>query len=166
MQATPHYVIRRRAAKAGFSMLELVIVIVILGIIAAIAVPRISRGADGAAEAALKQDLTVARKALELYRAEHNGQLPAAMHVAMALIGYSNKAGTTFRPTQTTECYMGPYIGFPLPPLPVGRRKGNLGIADRDMPGVAWIYDPDAGTIHANCDDDEVDQSGVRFNQY
>ena len=52
-------------------MLELVIVI--LGIIAAIAIPRLSRGSDGAAEGALKRDLQVLRGALELYRAEHDG---------------------------------------------------------------------------------------------
>ena len=147
-------------------MLELVIVIVILGIVAAIAVPRLSRGTDGAAETALKHNLTIIRKALEHYRAEHNGQLPSAVKAGLAMVGYSNSAGTSFSITKTTQCYLGPYIRFPPPPLPVGRRKGNVNIFDQDMVGVAWIYDPDTGAVHANCDDDEVDASGVRYNQY
>lgn len=146
-------------------MLELVIVIAILGIVAAIAVPRLSRGSEGAAEAALKRDLSILRNALELYRAEHNGQIPTALNVVAALGTYSNETGTTFSPTPTTECYLGPYVGAPPPPLPVGRRKGYMGFADSDMPGVGWIYDPDAGDFHANCDD-EVDAAGVRYNQY
>lgn len=155
---------RRRVG--GFSMLELVIVIIILGIVAAIAVPRLSRGSQAAAEAALMQTLTVARKALDLYVAEHGGQLPQAEFITASLTAYSNEAGTVFSGQKTAECYFGPYLRMPPPPLPVGRRKGNFGIADKDGPIVGWIYDEDAGTIRANCDDDEVDAAGVQYNKY
>ena len=159
-------------SRRGFSLLELVIVVVILGLVAAIAIPRMSRGSQGAAESALKHNLTVIRNALERYRAEHAGQLPSDMQIAVALAGYSNEAGTVFNMTKTTECYIGPYLRLPPPVLPVGRNKGSSGIATSDASGgnghfsIAWIYDPATGEIHANCDDDEVDASGMRYNQY
>jgi len=150
----------------GFSMLELVIVIIILGIVAAIAVPRLSRGSQGAAEAALMQTLVVARNALDLYVAEHGGQLPQIQFITASLTAYSNEAGTAFSGLKTDKCYFGPYLRMPPPPLPVGRRKGNVGIAESDGPMVGWIYDEAAGTIRANCDDDEVDAAGVQYNKY
>ena len=52
--------------KSGFSLIELVIVIVILAVISAIALPRISRGAKGADESALSQNLAILRSAVEM----------------------------------------------------------------------------------------------------
>ena len=152
--------------RRGFSLLELVIVVVILGIIAAIAIPRMSRGSQGASETALKHNLTIIRDALERYRAEHTGQIPAANRIATALVFYSDEAGTVYSATQTTEAYLGPYIRMPPPELPVGRRKGNKGIAETDVLGVAWIYDATTGEVRANCDNDEVDSAGTPYNQY
>ena len=57
----------------GFSLIELVIVVVIIAIIGAIAIPKMSRGAAGANDAALSQDLAVLRSALDLYATENGG---------------------------------------------------------------------------------------------
>ncbi len=59
--------------KRAFSLIELVIVVVIIGIVAAIAIPRMSRGSEGAAESSLVADLSVMRKAIDLYAVEHIG---------------------------------------------------------------------------------------------
>ena len=149
-------------------MLELVIVIVVLAILAAIAIPRISRGRQGAAENALKQDLRVLREALEHYRAEHDGDLPPGDHVDMALLGYSDRAGTMFGVDESTalKIIYGPYVRYPPPKLPVGRRKGAMGISIGTDVWVGWVYDEATGTITANCDNDEKDATGVPYNQY
>ena len=63
-------------ARRAFSLIELVIVVVIIGIIGAIAIPRMSRGAAGAADSSLVADLAVMRSAIDLYKAEHGGDLP------------------------------------------------------------------------------------------
>ena len=147
-------------------MLELVIVIVILGIIAAIAIPRLSRGSEGASEAALKQDLSILRNALELFRAEHNGNLPAEADIMSALTIHTNAAGTDFHSEKGGEFIYGPYISLPTPALPVGSRKGYRTIAATDAFGVGWIYDKETGTITANCDSNEKDASGKKYSDY
>ena len=66
------------AAKRAFSLIELVIVVVIIGIVAAIAIPRMGRGSQGAAESSLVADLSVMRKAIDLYTVEHIGDVPTS----------------------------------------------------------------------------------------
>jgi type II secretory pathway pseudopilin PulG len=69
--------VTRTGAPRCFSLVELVIVIVLIGVIAAIAIPRLSSGATGSGDAALKQSLKVLRDAIERYAAEHGGDFPA-----------------------------------------------------------------------------------------
>ena len=73
-----------RTNRTGFSLIEMVIVILILGIIAAVAAPRMFDTAATAEENTTRQQLGVLRNAIEMYRARSgvypgNGALPAAM---------------------------------------------------------------------------------------
>src|SRR2546427_6796864 len=96
---------RSPRARRGFSLIELVIVVVIIGIIAAIAIPRMSRGSAGAADAALQQNVSQLRSALDSYQAEHGGAFPApggSITVADLLLKYSNVDGTSVSVTKDT----------------------------------------------------------------
>ncbi len=57
-------------SEAGYTMAELLIVLMIVGLIAAIAVPNIAGGVKRAEEAALRENLAVMRKALNDYVAD------------------------------------------------------------------------------------------------
>lgn len=62
----------------GFSMVELLVVIVILGILAAVAIPMFGRQQDKAADAALGSDLRIVALALrDPAKAARDGALPA-----------------------------------------------------------------------------------------
>ena len=63
--------------KNGFSLVELLIVISILGILGAIVVPMYSDAGQKAKSSALKTDLQKVRTQIEVYRSQHNDQLPA-----------------------------------------------------------------------------------------
>ena len=140
---------RRRYA---FSLVELVVVVVILGIVSAIAIPRLSRGSEGASEAALIADLAVMRRAIDMYTAEHVGEFPvsaAAFEAQMTL--FTNPAGAT-NPIKGGGFIYGPYLRA-VPPLPVGTRRGETAVkpppADAAA-GFGWVYDSVTGAILAN----------------
>lgn len=63
----------RPPQRAAFSLVELVIVVVIIGIISAIAVPRFSQSGEGAFAAAMLTDWRELQSAAERFSAEHAG---------------------------------------------------------------------------------------------
>ena len=140
----------------GFSLVELVIVVVIIGLLAAIAIPRFSRGAAGATDSALAGDLAVLRNALEMYAAEHAGTYPAAATFSAQLTTYSDSAGNT-NASKTAVYKFGPYL-HAVPTLKAGDYAGNSGVAattgapsaESSTAGVGWLYDATAGQIWAN----------------
>ena len=154
----------RRKRSKGFSLLELVIVVVIIGIIAAIAIPRMSRGSAGAADAALTGDLAIMRAAIDLFAAEHDGAFPTAANIESELIQYTDAARDAQAARDATHIY-GPYLRK-VPPLPVGAKKGQTGIAAADGATIGWIYTAATGDINANCANGEKDVSGKQYNAY
>ena len=155
---------RTRTTRGGFSLLEVVIVVAIIAILAAIGIPRMSRGSKGANDSALSGDLAVLRNAIDLYAAEHGGAMPSLAGVVNQLIMYSDATGAT-NATKTSPYIYGPYVRS-IPPLPVGARKGQTGVADVDGAAVGWIYDAATGSIKANTTALEKDDSNVLYNTY
>lgn len=67
---------------SGFSLVELVVVIMILGILAAVAAPKLLQTSSTATDNGLRQSLTVVRDAIELFAAQNGGSLPRSDTVA------------------------------------------------------------------------------------
>ncbi|MFN3166844.1 MAG: prepilin-type N-terminal cleavage/methylation domain-containing protein [Phycisphaeraceae bacterium] len=132
----------------GFSMIELVIVVVIIGVISAIAIPRLSRGADGATTSALKHDLIVLNKALDVYAAEHGGNFPDSANVEQQLLQYTDAQGNVSATPTTTHIY-GPYLRK-VPAAPAGEAPGSTKLSGTDAPDVGWLYNENHGRIYLN----------------
>ena len=75
--ATPH--------PRGFTLVEIMVVVVILGILAALIVPRVIGRTDEARAAAAKQDVAAIMQALKLYRLD-NGRYPTTEQGLAALV--------------------------------------------------------------------------------
>lgn len=73
----------------GFTLIEVMVVMVILGILAAIIVPKIMNRPDQARVVAAKNDIRSIMSALKLYRLD-NGQYPTSQQGLMALVQKPN----------------------------------------------------------------------------
>lgn len=63
-------------AKRGFTLVEILIVVVILGILAAIVIPQFTGASTEAKESSLVSDLQTVRSQVELFKIQHNDILP------------------------------------------------------------------------------------------
>ncbi|MGE3181488.1 MAG: prepilin-type N-terminal cleavage/methylation domain-containing protein [Phycisphaerae bacterium] len=155
---------RRRNA---FSLIELIVTVAIIGVIAAIAVPRFSRGVESVGSSATLRELFVLQKQIELYGIEHGNVYPGAQSdgtngagsVAAfrnQLLRYSDKNGEVSA-TWTTRYRFGPYLRDGFPAMKIGPKAGSADVflgsgALSYLPGrnEGWIYNPTTGEIIAN----------------
>src|SRR5579862_8858811 len=70
---------------AGFTLIEVMVVVVILGILAAIVVPKIMSRPEQARLVKVKQDITAIQSALDLYKLD-NGIYPSTDQGLQALV--------------------------------------------------------------------------------
>jgi type II secretion system protein G len=156
-------------AKSGFTLVEILIVVVILGILAAIVIPQFTSASTEAKESALVSDLQSIRSQIELYKIHHNDNLPGVangLHEAAAggfeeaMTSRSNVNGKTGDDPALYR--FGPYMQR-IPDNPFCGTVGEentvtlvdaripIGTAGSDATG--WVFvrsDTDAGLFQAN----------------
>ena len=92
-------------AKKGFTLVEILIVVVILGILAAIVIPQFTNASTSAKDSSVRSDLQMFRSQIELYKLQHNEALPSAAAVGLTL---AMTAGTDVLGAAGTD--YGPYM--------------------------------------------------------
>lgn len=162
---------QRRRNYRAFTLVEMLMVVMIVGMLSSMAIPRIAQGSRSASKATLGADLAVARKAIILYAAEHGGNFPGltADEVVNQLTAYTSATGDTAKNRGGAYIY-GPYLAA-IPACPVGPNTGNADILidDQNSPPAAntdepegWVYNPRTGEFYANVG--TYDQGGVTIN--
>jgi len=162
--------------RRAFTLIELVAVVLILGILAAIAAPKVFRGSDDAGEAALRQNLAVIRDAIELYALEHDGNFPGATSDGTNAAGteqafknqllmYTSATGEV-SPVRDAAHPYGPYLRKNFPKAPVGPMKGTDTVTvvgdGQPLSGdntSAWKYDYTTGEFILNSNQTSSDGS-------
>ena len=137
----------------GFTLVELVVVILILGILTAVAVPRFVNMAGEAEESAIAADLATMRNALDLYSLEHGGKYPGSL---TALARYTSFAGAMSSNKSATYKY-GKYLRE-IPPCPAASHKGARGwgacpnppTSEAGSPTIGWLYHSASGGVWVN----------------
>lgn len=90
---SPHPGSRRQR---GFSLIEIMVVVVIVGVMAALIVPNLMDRPDQARAVAARQDIGTLMQALKLYRLD-NGRYPSAQEGLSALTGAGQSGQATGR---------------------------------------------------------------------
>ena len=134
-----------RRSESGFTLVELLIVVIILGILAAVVIPQFNTAAAESKEAALASNLATIRQAIELYKVQHNDTFPGATIVTQLTTSTdaTGAAGTKY----------GPYIRNQFPADPISS-DANVKTA-ATMPGApsgteGWVYATGNGEFRAN----------------
>ncbi len=102
---------RIRKQRSGFTLVELLIVVIILGILAAIVIPQFTNASEDARKGSLSSQLQTLRSQVELYKLQHRDLYPTANGLVSGawdwtkLTGKTNSDGTT-----TGSPAIGPYL--------------------------------------------------------
>jgi prepilin-type N-terminal cleavage/methylation domain-containing protein len=121
---------RTRTVKRAFTLIEILIVVVILGILAAIVIPQFTDASQDAMEANVRSQLQTIRSQIELY----NVQLPDAV---FGDYGPGTPLGT-FWDGLVNNDYLQQEPRNPLQPAATSTAVGGAAAAD-----VGWVWDGD-----------------------
>ena len=162
-----------RSRPRAFTLVELVIVVTIIGIIAAIAVPRVSSSSTHATANAIQATLMNVRTAIDCYYAEHNkypGSNPAngapdGVNFVKQLTMYSDAKGNPNATRSSTFKY-GPYLRSPFPVNPADNLATVAVKKDRTDPdpaqgSVGWVAVLSTGDFGVSATDPQLEKIGV-----
>ncbi len=125
-----------RPRRSGFTLVEILIVVVILGILAAIVLPQFTSAADTSRKSAMEQSIHRIRQQLVIYAAQHRDQFPtdAATFLDQMTLA-TNEAGET-APVGTPGFPLGPY----LREIPTNPFTSGDDIGDGEPGSSSWYY--------------------------
>src|SRR5256885_10019748 len=78
------FIMRAVTRKSAFTLVEILIVVIILGILAAIVIPQFTNASQDARESSLLSQLQTLRSQIELYKLQHLDKLPNLVGAAPA----------------------------------------------------------------------------------
>ena len=146
-------------AKSGFTLVEILIVVVILGILAAIVIPQFTDASTEAKEARLLSDLQSMRSQIELYKIQHNDEFPGqgagSTSFVIDMTTYTMVEGTPAVPQAPGVRVYGPYIQK-IPTNPWNELDSvTEAAADPGVAGNAgWFFNTTTSAFRA--DDDKL----------
>jgi len=142
-------------AKRGFTLVEILIVVVILGILAAIVIPQFTQASTEAKQNSLCSDLQTLRSQIELYKVQHNDVAPTFANFTSQMVYCSTIAGVTSTSKQRDTTYiLGPYLER-VPENPFNNMATLRDITDPCDAGAGgtttgWAYVEETGEIRAD----------------
>jgi len=169
-----------RKAPKGFTLIEILIVVIILGILAAIVIPQFTNASTSAKQSALSSTAQTLRSQVALYKLQHTDKMPGIGAAATGTAFMGTSQFWTDMTTQTDETGApwtgsaanttaggpcGPYMQS----IPANNLNGSTTVVDANlMPGstassaCGYVYDFNAGTGTGRIYGTGVDQVTVQ----
>jgi len=139
-----------KSKNSAFTLVEILIVVIILGILAAIVIPQFTEASNDARESALASDLQTARSQIELFKIQHRDMVPGCTRAADGTISAWAAATMVSQMTNETDedgnldtsgnC--GPYLQkFPTNPFASSNKTSVVGGDTNPANGSqGWYY--------------------------
>lgn len=146
--------------RTGFTLVEILIVVIILGILAAIVVPQFTDASNQARLSSVQSDLQTARGQIELYKMQHSGNSPEDQSLTGAAGFWAQMIGQTdIDGVLAPNSEYGPYLQM-APTNPFQVQNGNPG-NDVTYNGAnadaGWSFDTTTGKLTAQGTDGSGD---------
>jgi general secretion pathway protein G len=143
-----------RNRKHGFTLVEILIVVVILGILAAIVIPQFTNASEAAKGSSILTQLQTIRSQIQLYQIDHNGDYPLLGTDWTQMTSKTDVFGTV---AATGE--KGPYLQQPpvnpfTESFTVAAAAAALGTPSAT---VGWVYNTETGEIKAVMETTKAD---------
>jgi len=142
---------RTLRASRGFTLIEILIVVIILGILAAIVIPQFSNASTSAKTSAVLSTAQSLRQQVALYKLQHNDKLPDGSTSAKfwtAMTTQTDSTGTAYA-AGAPDGPFGPYMQS----IPANSLNQSTVVFDsaQTFPGAVgtacgWVYDYTGGT--------------------
>jgi general secretion pathway protein G len=134
-----------RRSRPGFTLIEILIVVIILGILAAIVIPQFSNASSDAKKASLRSTVQTLRSQIALYKLQHGDTLPNLSGTG---------AGNGWPALTASSVYQGTTVGPYMQAIPVNSLTNGSVVKDGTnaaaVAGADFVYDYGAGTGSGN----------------
>lgn len=137
--------------RGGFTLIEVLIVVVIMAVLAATIIPQFTNSAKDARESSVKFNLHSMRGMIEMYKTHHMGGVPSGANNLEQLTKATDQSGVVG--TAGPSFPYGPYLQNDLPTNPfTNSNKVTLftGTGAPTASGASdagWVYRPSTGEL-------------------
>ncbi len=129
-----------RKSRKGFTLVEILIVVIILGILAAIVIPQFTNASEDARKSNMKSQLQTQRSQLELYKLQHRDTQPTLAGFWTAMTTATEDDGTS---PEAGDDVFGPYLQSES----VNPLTNSSSVAAAPGAAVGWVYNETTGLV-------------------
>jgi type IV pilus assembly protein PilA len=132
-----------RLKQKGFTLIELMIVVAIIGILAAIAIPRFAQMLEKSREGATKGNLGSIKSAASIYYGDTQGTWPSTLQ------SYSTYAFSKYLDNISPVKVTGAFVGGAVSPAGALVSMTTQSSVPTGS-GTGWMYDSNFGSVYVN----------------
>jgi prepilin-type N-terminal cleavage/methylation domain-containing protein len=148
-----------KTKESGFTLIELMIVVAIIGILAAVALPKFAASIERSREAATRGNLNTMRSSISMYYGDYEGVYPAYLNTQVEY-PFSKYISDHIPPVKATHSG----IGIGTAESPSGDEVLYTEDEEVTATGTGWRYSAATGHVYVNST--ATDSKGLAYSTY